>query len=68
MRTASTRLRTETAEAFDRVCYAHGLSRYEALRRFCLTVVHDDTLLERLTVVHIDPLDRGVDVSDKRDT
>ena len=36
MTTASTRLPNETIDAFDKVCEAAGVSRYEAIRHFCV--------------------------------
>ena len=48
MRTVCTRLRTKQTEQFDAVCAAHGLTRYEALRRFCVAVLRDERTLTEL--------------------
>ena len=52
LRTVCTRLKTSQAEAFGEVCAAHGMTRYEAIRRFCLTVMLNDGLLDQLHKEH----------------
>ena len=48
LRTMGTRVRTFQAEAFDGIVKAKGLTRYEAIRRFCVSVIADPSLLDRL--------------------
>ena len=45
MGTAATKLRLAQLDAFDRVCERAGLTRYEAIRRFCMAcILRPDTL------------------------
>lgn len=37
--TIATKLNVEKTEAFDAVCEAAGVTRYEALRRFCIACI-----------------------------
>jgi len=37
--TMGTKLTADKAEAFDAICEAAGLTRYEAIRRFCVAVL-----------------------------
>ena len=48
LRTMGTRLATRDAQAFDAIAAARGLTRYEAIRRFCKAVVNDPETLDRL--------------------
>lgn len=48
MRTMCTRVRTAQAHDFDAIVQGYGLTRYEALRRFCVAVLRDPSLLSRL--------------------
>lgn len=48
MRTMGTRVRTTQAEAFDGIVKVYGLTRYEALRRFCVAVIRDPSVIDRL--------------------
>lgn len=48
MRSMGTRIKTEDAEAFDRIVLSIGLTRYEAIRRFCRSVLNDPETLDRL--------------------
>lgn len=46
--TVSTRLNNDTLEAFDEVCEAAGVSRYEAVRRFCVACTMRPETLTKL--------------------
>lgn len=48
MRTLSCKLPRKKAEDFDSIVHAYGLTRYEAIRRFCVAVTRDPSLLARL--------------------
>ena len=48
LRTVGTRLRTEQTELFDQIVYGYALTRYEAVRRFCLAVIKNPSLLASL--------------------
>ena len=50
MRTLATKLPTEKADAFRETCEGYALTRYEALRRFCLTVVSNPAILTTLDI------------------
>lgn len=48
MRSMGTRLRTSQAALFDDIVKGYGLTRYEAIRRFCVSVIRDPGTLTRL--------------------
>ena len=48
VRTLATKLPTEKADAFREICEGYALTRYEALRRFCVAVIRNPTMLTTL--------------------
>lgn len=46
--TIGTKLRVDQTEAFDAACAAAGITRYEALRRFCLACIKRPDTIEKL--------------------
>ena len=50
LRTMGTRLRTEAAAQFDAAAASRNLTRYEAIRRFCVAVIRDPSILDGLEV------------------
>ena len=48
MRTICTRIRTKQEEELDAILARYGLTRYEAVRRFCVSVLRDERTLTNL--------------------
>ena len=48
LRTLSCKLPAKKAAEFDAIVKGYGLTRYEAIRRFCVAVTRDPSLLSRL--------------------
>lgn len=46
--TITTKLNVEQTEAFDAACASRGLTRYAAIRRFCLAVILRPETLDKL--------------------
>ena len=46
--TAATKLDVEEMEKFDAVCASRGITRYAAIRRFCLAVILRPETLDKL--------------------
>lgn len=46
--TIGTKLNVEQTEAFDAACAAAGVTRYEALRRFCLACIKRPDTISKL--------------------
>lgn len=48
--TLATKLNVAQTEAFDAACEARGITRYEALRRFCCAVIAKPETLDKRTL------------------
>ena len=48
MRTICTRIRTKQAEELDGILARHSITRYEAVRRFCVSVLRNEKTLTNL--------------------
>lgn len=46
--TVSAKLDVEETAAFDAACASRGLTRYAAIRRFCLAVIQRPEILDKL--------------------